>query len=174
MPARCCTAPSPEIRGLPAQRVAVHQDRHRTTGAVSHRAPCRRTGNRSPRVDGYGVLLLRDAAGDAAALSFGKLHNLLNVNTVERAQARQDGTTSFREVMFPMPWETAPATGAKTAKAASCSRCTAPAAQLPDPFAPGGPLYGSPAQALNPDGSVTIKRPAMRVHDSKGARVVKR
>lgn len=46
------------------------------------------------------MLLLHDAAGDAAALSFGELHNQLNVNTVERAQARQDGATSFRDVAF--------------------------------------------------------------------------
>lgn len=50
----------------------------------------------------------------------------------------------------------------------------APAEQLPDPLASGGPLYGSTVQALNPDGSVTIKRPALTVHDSNGARVVKR
>ena len=49
----------------------------------------------------------------------------------------------------------------------------APARQLPDQFAPSGPLYGSPVQVLNPGGSVTIKRPALTVHDSNGARVVR-
>lgn len=33
----------------------------------------------------------------------------------------------------------------------------APTDRLPDPFAPGGPLYGIPVHMLNPDGSVTIK-----------------
>lgn len=46
--------------------------------------------------------------------------------------------------------------------------------QLPDPFAPGSPLYGNPVRVLNPDASVTRKRPALTVHDSSGARVVKR
>jgi hypothetical protein len=49
-----------------------------------------------------------------------------------------------------------------------------PAERLPDPLASGGPLYGRPARMLNPDGSVTIKRPDLTVHDSNGARVVKR
>lgn len=51
---------------------------------------------------------------------------------------------------------------------------TAPAEQSPETLAPGGTLYGSPVQALNPNGSVTIKRPAPTVHDNNGARVVKR
>lgn len=51
---------------------------------------------------------------------------------------------------------------------------TAPAEQLPDPFAPSGRLYGSPVQALNPDGSVTIKRPALTVHNSNSAHAAQR
>lgn len=50
----------------------------------------------------------------------------------------------------------------------------APAEQLSDQLASGGTLYGSPVQALNHDGSVTIKRPALNVHDSNSARVMKR
>lgn len=49
---------------------------------------------------GYGVLLLRDPDGDADALSFDDLCGLLNVNTVEREQARREGATSLRDMMF--------------------------------------------------------------------------
>lgn len=132
----------------------------------------------------YGVLLLRDPAGDAAALGFGELCDLLNVNTVEREQARRDGATSFRDVAFIHALEDSASRRGEDCKSGPLFEAyraammefirTAPAEQLPDPFAPGGPLYGCPVRELNPDGSVTIKRPALTVHDSSGARVVKR
>jgi len=51
---------------------------------------------------------------------------------------------------------------------------TAPAGSLPDPFAPGGPLYGVATKQVHPDGSMTAKRPALVVHDASGSRVVER
>lgn len=74
--------PSAAASGLPAQRVAIHQDHHRTTEQLTteHRAAELATARHV--LTGYDVLLLRDTAGDAAALSFGELYNLLNVNTV--------------------------------------------------------------------------------------------
>ncbi|ACO80203.1 hypothetical protein AvCA_40680 [Azotobacter vinelandii CA] len=51
---------------------------------------------------------------------------------------------------------------------------TAPKGTLPDPFGPDGPLYGAPVRMVQPDGTVTIKRPDLTVHDASGSRVVKR
>ncbi|GAB3380439.1 hypothetical protein [Azotobacter armeniacus] len=51
---------------------------------------------------------------------------------------------------------------------------TAPKGTLPDPFCPGGPLYGAPVRMVRPDGTVTVKRPDLTVHDASGSRVVKR
>lgn len=50
----------------------------------------------------------------------------------------------------------------------------APEGSLPDPFGPNGPLYGVPVRVLNPDGTETVKRPDLVVHDADGSRVVKR
>ncbi len=45
---------------------------------------------------------------------------------------------------------------------------------LQRPFGPDGPFYGVPVQVLNPDGTLTTKRPDLTVHDASDSRVVKR
>ncbi|CAD5379711.1 conserved hypothetical protein [Pseudomonas sp. OF001] len=165
--------------GLPFTKTAIERLEQL---AAEHRADHLATGRHVLTM--YGVLLLRDPAGDAGALSFDELCDLLNVNTVEREQARRDGATSFRDVAFIHALEDSASRRGEDCKGGPLFEAyraammefirTAPAEQLPDPFAPGGPLYGCPVQVLNPDGSVTVKRPDLTVHDSNGARVVKR
>lgn len=47
--------------------------------------------------------------------------------------------------------------------------------EMPDPFAPGGPLYGAPIRMVDGAGQVYTKPPALTVHDSSGtARVIER
>lgn len=43
---------------------------------------------------------------------------------------------------------------------------------LPDPCAPGGPLYGIPTYTQMPDGTMVPNAPTVTVHDSQGSRVV--
>lgn len=46
---------------------------------------------------------------------------------------------------------------------------------MPDPFAPGGPLYGAPVRMVDGNGQVYTKRPAVTVHESDGStRVIER
>lgn len=51
---------------------------------------------------------------------------------------------------------------------------TCPEHQLPDPFAPGEVFYGANLTLHHADGSTSIKRPDVTVHDNNGSRVVKR
>lgn len=44
---------------------------------------------------------------------------------------------------------------------------------MPDPAAPGGPLYGVPTYARQPDGSMVMNTPAVTVHSATGSKVVK-
>ncbi|MFJ2456416.1 hypothetical protein ACIOWK_32735 [Pseudomonas protegens] len=44
---------------------------------------------------------------------------------------------------------------------------------LPDPFAPGGPLYGIPTYSQMPDGSMVMNTPAVTVHSATGSKAVK-
>lgn len=43
---------------------------------------------------------------------------------------------------------------------------------LPDPCAPGGPLYGIPTYTQMPDGTMVRNAPTVTVHDSQGSHVV--
>lgn len=43
---------------------------------------------------------------------------------------------------------------------------------MPDPCAPGGPLYGIPTYTHMPDGTMVRNAPTVTVHDSQGSRVV--
>lgn len=46
---------------------------------------------------------------------------------------------------------------------------------MPDPFAPGGPLYGAPVRMVDGNGQAYTKRPAVTVHESDGStRVIER
>lgn len=132
---------------------------------------------------GYGALLIRDPEGTAAALGFDSLCDVLNVNTVEREQARREGLTSLEELAFVYgmedsaerrddSWKDGPLFNACHAALAQFIKET-PRALLPDPFGPGGPLYGVPVRVLHPDGTIITKRPDLTLHDSKGSRVVK-
>lgn len=44
---------------------------------------------------------------------------------------------------------------------------------MPDPTAPGGPLYGVPTYSQQPDGSMVMNTPAVTVHSAAGSKVVK-
>lgn len=165
--------------GLPFTRTAIERlEQLATVHRADELATVRHV------LTGFGVLLIRDPDGDADVLSFDDLCGLLNVNAVEREQARREGATSLRDVMFIRALEDSASRRGEDCKGGPLFEAyqaammefirTAPAERLPDPFAPGGPLYGSPVRILNPDGSVTIKRPDLTVHDSNGARVVKR
>ncbi|MDF0729216.1 hypothetical protein P0Y43_00530 [Pseudomonas entomophila] len=99
---------------------------------------------------GFGQSLLLDHDGLARALGFDRLCDLLNVNTVEREQARRDGSTSLECLVFThaledsaerraQEWNDAPLFNAcYTAMADFIRDC--PDGVLPDPFAPGAPF----------------------------------
>lgn len=44
--------------------------------------------------------------------------------------------------------------------------------KMPDPFAPGGPLYGLPLYTQQADGSMVMNTPAVTVHSAAGSKVV--
>ncbi|MFD2407742.1 hypothetical protein [Azorhizophilus paspali] len=132
----------------------------------------------------FGQSLLRDSDGYLVALGFDTVCDLLNVNTVEREQARRDGVDDLSGLIFVHNLEdSASHRGEDFKRGPLFEACleammefcrTAPKDVLPDPFAPGGPLYGAPIRMVQPDGTVTIKRPDLTVHDASGSRVVKR
>ncbi|SFB31756.1 hypothetical protein [Azotobacter beijerinckii] len=131
-----------------------------------------------------GESLLHDSDGYMAALGFDGVCDVLSVNTVEREQARRDGVADLAELVFVRNLEdSASHRGEDFKQGPLFEACfaamghfirTAPKGTLPDPFAPGGPLYGAPVRMVNPDGTMTIKRPDLTVHDASGSRVVKR
>lgn len=137
-----------------------------------------------PVLAGFGRDLLLDDGRLTEALGFDGLCDLLNINPVHRDKARQAGHTTVRKLAFvegledstdrhDPDWKDGPLFSACHAAMMEFIR-TAPEGTLPDPFAPGGPLYGAPVRMVNPDGTVTLKRPDLTVHDASGSRVVKR
>lgn len=99
---------------------------------------------------GFGQSLLLDHDGLAQALGFERLYDLLNVNTVERQQARRDGITTLNDLVFThaledsaerraQDWNDAPLFNACHAAMADFIR-DCPDGVLPDPFAPGAPF----------------------------------
>ncbi len=99
---------------------------------------------------GFGQSLLFDRDSLAQALGFERLCDLLNVNTVERQQARRDGITTLNDLVFThaledsaerraQDWNDAPLFNACHAAMADFIR-DCPDGVLPDPFAPGAPL----------------------------------
>ncbi|GHS83148.1 hypothetical protein PAGU2196_39820 [Pseudomonas sp. PAGU 2196] len=99
---------------------------------------------------GFGQSLLLDHDGLAQVLGFERLCDLLNVNTVEREQARREGVTSLNDLVFihaledsverrEQDWNDAPLFNACHAAMADFIR-DCPDGVLPDPFAPGAPL----------------------------------
>ncbi|MGV8865136.1 MAG: hypothetical protein ACOH2T_28845 [Pseudomonas sp.] len=97
-----------------------------------------------------GYELLLDCNGMANALGFDRLCDVLNINTVEREQARREGITSLNDLAFvhaledsaerrKQEWNDAPLFNAcQRAMARFIKEC--PKDQLPDPFAPGMPF----------------------------------
>lgn len=132
----------------------------------------------------YGQLLIHDRDGYMAALGFDAVCDLLNANRIEREQARADGVDTLRGLIFTRNLEDSASHRGEDSKrgplfeacyAAFCHFIIhAPEGSLPDPFGPNGPLYGVPVRVLNPDGTETVKRPDLVVHDAAGSRVVKR
>lgn len=138
----------------------------------------------SPVLQAYGEELLSDCHGYMDTLGFDAVCDLLNVNRVEREQARADGVADLAGLVFVHnledsashrgeDWKRGPLFDACLSAMAEFMRRT-PRHLRPDPFAPGGPLYGVPVMELHPDGSMTTKRPALVVHDRNGSRVVER
>lgn len=96
---------------------------------------------------GFGRSLLYDHEGLADALGFDRICDLLNVNTVEREQARQEGISSLEDLVFihvledsaerrGQDWSDAPLFNACHATMANFIK-ECPEHLLPDPFAPG-------------------------------------
>ena len=134
---------------------------------------------------GYGGLIALDREGIADALGFEALADLLNINRVDREQARREGWRTLSDLVAIHDLESSAerrgrdwGEGSPLYEAAFLAMIefirAAPEDALPDPFGPNGPFYGAPVRVLNPDGTVTMKRPDLVVHDASGARVVKR
>jgi len=133
---------------------------------------------------GLGRTLLNDSDRMGESIGFDGLCDLLNINPVHREMAFRDGHTTVSELVFVAGledsadrhdphWKDGPLFRACHAAMMEFIKET-PRELRPDPFGPGGPLYGTHLQVLNPDGTVTIKRPDLTVHDASGSRVVKR
>lgn len=133
---------------------------------------------------GFGYMILRDPEGDSQALGFEALADWLNINRIEREEARREGWHTMRELVFVQnledsasnrggDWKRGPLFEACFLAMAEFIR-EAPEGTLPDPFGPEGPFYGVPVRVLNADGSLTVKRPDLVVHDASGSRVVRR
>lgn len=192
------------LRRVCAIRESIHDQRHalrRQARLMRERGPFaqRRAEELERQADSYGAeqlalarpvllacgqSLIRDRDGYMAALGFDAVCDLLNVNRVEREQARAEGVSDLRDLVFVHNledsashrgggWKSGPLFEACFAAMAEFMSRT-PRHLLPDPFAPGGPLYGAPVHELHPDGSMTTKRPALVVHDANGSRTVER
>lgn len=99
---------------------------------------------------GFGQSLLFDRDSLAQALGGERLCDLLNVNTVERQQARRDGITTLNDLVFTHALEDSAERRAQDRNDAPLfNACHAamtdfirdcPDGVLPDPFAPGAPF----------------------------------
>lgn len=96
----------------------------------------------------HGALLVLDKAGDAEALGFDALADLLNINRVDREQARREGWRTLSDLIAVHDLENSSERrgdewGAGSPLYQACHVAliefirTAPAGALPDPFAPG-------------------------------------
>ncbi len=136
----------------------------------------------------YGQTIMRDSEGIADALGFDALCDHLNISPVHREQARRDGGNygaTLKGLAFIARMEDSNTAqgeewGAGGPLFEACMVAmsefirTCPEHQLPDPFAPDGVFYGANLTLHHADGSTSIKRPDVTVHDSNGSRVFKR
>lgn len=98
----------------------------------------------------YGQSLIHDRDGYMAALGFDAVCDLLNINTVEREQARAEGVADLAGLIFTHNLEdSASHRGEDTKRGPLFEACfaamaefirTAPEGTLLDPFAPGAPF----------------------------------
>lgn len=141
----------------------------------------------------YGILTVYDPTGIAAHLGFDSLCDLLNINTVEREQARRDGHTSLEDLVFTAALEDSAARRGKGKSSSplfeACNTLllhfmhTRSSRVQPQFFSPGMSLRDIPIPARFPNstlritalgGTVTLKRPSVAVCDACGSRVVQR
>lgn len=119
----------------------------------------------------FGEALLQDSNGYMATLGFDAVCDLLNVNRVEREQARAEGVADLAELIFVRNLEdSASHRGEDWNRGPLFEACFLAMAEFIRTLAPGGQLYG----ALVMDSSMTTKRPALVVHGCNGSRVVER
>jgi hypothetical protein len=135
---------------------------------------------------GFGYSILRDAEKMGFdALGLDALADLLNINRVDRERARREGWRTLSDLVAIHDLENSAERrddrwGAGSPLYEACFLAmvefirTAPEGTLPDPFGPDGPFYGVPVRVLNADGTETVKRPDLVIHDANGSRVVKR
>ncbi len=158
------------LRQLCAAREAIHDERHalrRKANQLRRHLPFTRLAvermeqqARDHRADelkllrpvllAYGQSLIHDRDGYMAALGFDTVCDLLNVNPVEREQARADGVDDLAGLIFVHNLEDSASHRGEDSKrgplfeacyAAFCDFIrTAPPGTLPDPFAPGAPF----------------------------------
>jgi hypothetical protein len=99
----------------------------------------------------YGRVLLKDAEGDAEALGFEALADLLNINRIDRERARREGWRTLSDLIAIHDLENSAERrgdewGAGSPLYQACHLAmvefirTAPEGTLPDPFAPGAPF----------------------------------
>lgn len=136
----------------------------------------------------YGQTIMRDSEGITDALGFDALCDHLSINPVHREEARRDGGdygATLKGLAFIARMEDSTTVhsdewGAGGPLFEACMVAmsefirTCPEHLLPDPFAPDGVFYGANLTLHHADGSTSIKRPDVTVHDSNGSRVVKR
>ncbi len=136
----------------------------------------------------YGQTIMRDSEGIADALGFDALCDHLSINPVHREQARRDGGdygATLKGLAFIARMEDSNTAqreewGAGGPLFEACMVTMSefiqacPEHLLPDPFAPDGVFYGANLTLHHADGTTSIKRPDVTVHDSNGSRVVKR
>lgn len=112
----------------------------------------------------FGQSLIHDRDGYMAALGFDTVCDLLNVNRVEREQARVQGVADLAGLVFVLNLEDSASQRGEGSKrgplfeACYCAFCefirNAPPGALPDPFGSDGPFYGAKLQVHHPDGTV--------------------
>lgn len=131
-------------RGPFAQRRADELEQQADSYGAEHLAMAR------PVLLAYGQSLIHDRDGYMAALGFDAVCDLLNVNRVEREQARTEGVADLAGLVFIHNLEdSASHLGEDSKRGPLFEACfaamadfirTAPEGTLPDPFAPGAPF----------------------------------